>query len=244
MFLNLALLLAGVGAVAGLAWMLRAPAPINAARFRKGLVILVALLFVVLVFTGRLPWVLALVGAVVAAALRLLPLLYYAPLIKRLWRQFRPPSTGSAGGDRSTVESRFVRMWLDHATGEFDGEVLDGALKGYRLSELERDRLMQLQREYRGADPDSAALLQSYLDRVYGEASRPASGSETGQAPGPTPMTADEARQILGLKSGASRAQIVAAHRHLIQKLHPDRGGTDYLAAKINEAREVLLGGS
>jgi hypothetical protein len=245
--LDLALLLAGIGALAGLASWLRTSPPVTAAQFRRALVVLAVLLLLFLTATGRLPWLLALVGALVAAAVRLLPLLHYAPLLQRLWRQVGPQSgssDGSTGAERSTVESSFIRLWLDHATGEIDGEVLAGTFKGHRLSELQRDELMRLYRDCRGADPDSAALLQSYLDRVYGETWQSAPGSETGTRPGPTPMTADEARQILGLGPGASRADVMAAHRRLIHKLHPDRGGSDYLAAKINEARAVLLGAS
>ena len=247
MLLNLALLLAGIGALAGLAWWLRTPPPVSAAQLRKALVVLAVLLLVLLAATGRLHWLLALIGALVAAAVRLLPLLHYAPLLQRLWRQVRPQSAssgGPTGAKRSTVESSFIRLWLDHATGEIDGEVLAGTFKGYRLSELQRDQLMRLYRDCRGADPDSAALLESYLDRIYGETWQSEPGSETGTRPGPTPMTADEACQILGLRPGASRAQVVVAHRRLIHKLHPDRGGSDYLAAKINEARTVLLGAS
>jgi hypothetical protein len=245
--LNLALLLAGIGALAGLAWWLRTPPPVSAAQLRKALVVLAVLLLVLLAATGRLHWLLALIGALVAAAVRLLPLLHYAPLLPRLWRQVRPQSAssgGPTGAKRSTVESSFIRLWLDHATGEIDGEVLAGTFKGYRLSELQRDQLMRLYRDCRGADPDSASLLESYLDRIYGETWQSEPGSETGTRPGPTPMTADEACQILGLRPGASRAEVMAAHRRLIHKLHPDRGGSDYLAAKINEARTVLLGAS
>jgi hypothetical protein len=250
--LNLALLLAGIGALAGLAWWLRTPPPATAAQLRKALVVLAVLLLVLLAATGRLHWLLALIGALLAAAVRLLPLLHYGPLVQRLWRQVRPrsarpqsgTSSGPTGAERSTVESSFIRLWLDHATGEIDGEVLEGTFKGHRLSELQRDELMRLYRDCRGADPDSAALLQSYLDRVFGETWQSAPGSETGTRPGPTPMTADEARQVLGLGPGASRAEVMDAHRRLIHKLHPDRGGSDYLAAKINEARAVLLGAS
>ncbi|MDQ3776450.1 MAG: molecular chaperone DnaJ [Pseudomonadota bacterium] len=252
MLLNLALLLAGIGALAGLAWLLRTPPPVIAAHFRRALAVLVVLLLLFLAVTGRLHWLLVLIGALVAAAVRLLPLLHYAPLVQRLWRQVRPQSArpqsetsgGPTGAKRSTVESSFIRLWLDHATGEIDGEVLAGTFTGHRLSELQREHLMRLYRDCRGADPDSAALLQSYLDRIYGETWQSAPGSETGTRPGPTPMTADEARQVLGLGPGASRAEVIDAHRRLIHKLHPDRGGSDYLAAKINQARAVLLGAS
>ncbi|MGH8570142.1 MAG: DnaJ domain-containing protein [Gammaproteobacteria bacterium] len=250
LLVDLALLLAGIGALAGVArWLRTLPPPVMAAQVRRALVVLAVLLLLFLAATGRLHWLLALVGALVATVVRLLPLLHYAPLLQRLWRQVRPQSarqtsTGPTGAERSTVESSFVRLWLDHTTGEIDGEVLAGTFKGRRLSELQPDELMRLHRDCRGADPDSAALLQSYLDRVYGETWQSAPGSETGARPGPTPMSTDEARQILGLGPGASRAEVMTAHRRLIHKLHPDRGGSDYLAAKINEARAVLLGAS
>ena len=92
MLLNLALLLAGIGALTGLAWWLRTPPPVSAAQLRKALVVLAVLLLVLLAATGRLHWLLALAGALLAAAVRLLPLLHYAPLLQRLWRQVRPPS--------------------------------------------------------------------------------------------------------------------------------------------------------
>ena len=54
-------------------------------------------------------------------------------------------------------------------------------------------------------------------------------------------LSEDEAWKILGLEPDARREDIVLAHKRLIQKLHPDRGGNDYLAAKLNTARDLLL---
>jgi DnaJ family protein C protein 19 len=56
------------------------------------------------------------------------------------------------------------------------------------------------------------------------------------------PMTRAEAYQVLGLQPGASEENIRAAHRRLMQAAHPDHGGSDWLAARINQARDILLG--
>jgi DnaJ homolog subfamily C member 19 len=68
--------------------------------------------------------------------------------------------------------------------------------------------------------------------------------STTGEAPraGPGGMSRDEAYQVLGLKPGASKADIKAAHRRLMAAAHPDHGGSDWIAARLNQARDVLMG--
>lgn len=70
----------------------------------------------------------------------------------------------------------------------------------------------------------------------------PGSGTPPPRAPG-GPMTRDEAYQVLGLAPGASETEIRAAHRRLMRGAHPDQGGSDWLAARINQARDVLLAG-
>ena len=142
-------------------------------------------------------------------------------------------------------------MELDHDTGDMDGEVLEGPYAGQRLSNLDVDALLEILHVSAGADTQSAQVLQSYLDRVHGDEWREragAAGSRTGaDDEGPRPssggMTRDEAYEVLGLDPGASDEAIKQAHRRLIREYHPDKGGSDYLAAKINEAKELLLGG-
>ncbi|MFQ5467102.1 MAG: DnaJ domain-containing protein, partial [Kiloniellaceae bacterium] len=119
------------------------------------------------------------------------------------------------------------------------------------LEELGEDDLIALWRECRAEDDQSAAVLEAYLDRTRGEAWRARAGAGRAEAggqsgPGPAPgggrMAAEEAYEILGVAPGASDAEIREAHRRLMQKLHPDHGGSNYLAAKINEAKDLLLG--
>ena len=164
----------------------------------------------------------------------------------RGWAQASKPRTE---GQRSTVRTRFVAMELDHDTGDMDGEVLEGPHRGKRLSDLDLDSLLDLMHLAYNEDSQSAQVIQSYLDRVHGdewqehaeEAGSAGGGSNSGAKPGTSQMTRDEAYEVLGLQPGAGEDEIRAAHRRLIREYHPDAGGSDYLAAKINEAKDLLL---
>jgi hypothetical protein len=145
-------------------------------------------------------------------------------------------------GNTSQVETEWLEMTLDHASGGFDGTVRKGRHAGKRLGELTREQVIEVLQECRG-EAQSATLLETYLDRVHG-----ADWRGTAEQPGAEPpprsgrMSREEALQMLGLRSGASEAEIKDAHRRLMMKVHPDQGGSDYLAAKLNEAKDVLLG--
>lgn len=227
--------------------VLRSAPAATARQFRR--ILLWGGLFIALVFaaTGRLGVLVPLIGAMIAAMLRLLPvlvpmLLQYLPLWKR-WQQQRAGRPHSGGGaDATTVNTKYLRMQLNHSTGEIAGEVLAGRHAGRQLGELDRDQLGDLYAECVRNDRESATLLRAYLERVYGgdwEEGR--NGRRQSAASGGT-MTPDEAYEVLGLERGASRDDVIGAHRRLMQRLHPDRGGSDYLAAKINQAKDILLG--
>jgi hypothetical protein len=147
-------------------------------------------------------------------------------------------------GSQSTVRSRFVEMTLDHDSGAMTGRVLEGQFVGRALDDLDDAAVLALTREATG-DAQSAALLEAYLDRrmpgwrddVDGDAAAGAGGAaDTGA------MTDEEAYEILGLAPGAGEAEIRAAHRRLMLRMHPDQGGSTFLAAKINQAKDRLLG--
>jgi DnaJ-domain-containing protein 1 len=135
-------------------------------------------------------------------------------------------------------------MELDHHTGTLDGTVLEGMFRGARLSELSLEQLITLWRDLRVHDEDSARLLEAFMDRQHDAAWRKQAGAEPADPAPPqsSQMTRDEAYQILGLEPDTPDVDIIAAHRRLMQKLHPDRGGSTYLAAKINQAKDCLLG--
>ena len=169
-----------------------------------------------------------------------------APLLPRLWAGLNraKAARGPTPGSTSRVEAEWIRMTIDHGTGKLDGEVLSGTFRGRYLDSLAPAELLALLSECRRNDPESARLLEAYLDRRLGGDWRTngdsAQGANGAGAAGVS-MTAPQAFQILGLEPDATPEAIVAAHRRLIQKLHPDRGGSSYLAAQINRAKDVLL---
>ena len=148
--------------------------------------------------------------------------------------------TQKTPGQVSRVRSAFVEMELDHDTGAMQGRILAGPHEGQSLDALDVTTLLGLLPQI---DEESGALLAAYLDRrepgwrehAQGGASAGSGARRSGK------MTEEEAYQILGVKTGASAEEIGQAHRTLMKKLHPDQGGSTYLAAQINEAKEVLL---
>jgi len=154
-----------------------------------------------------------------------------------------PGARRRSPGQRSGVETRTVRMTLEHDSGRMDGDVLDGPFAGRRLSELSTQELVALREHCVRHDPEAAPLIEAYLDRM--RAAGGPGADETGAgAGGPTdgPMSKEEARSLLGVDEAAGPDEIKAAHKRLMRQVHPDQGGTDYLAAKINQAKDVLLG--
>jgi len=144
----------------------------------------------------------------------------------------------AARATMSTVETDYLKMRLDRETQTIFGTVRRGAFQGRELAELSRAELLSLWQECRRADPPSARLLEGYLDRFaagWRENMNGGGGSEA--------MSRAEAYAVLGLSPNASERDIHEAYRRLMQKIHPDHGGSSYLAAKINRARELLLGG-
>jgi hypothetical protein len=152
------------------------------------------------------------------------------------------------GGDQvSRVRSAMIEMELHHDTGAMEGSVLAGPHSGVRLADLTRPQCEEILQICRRDDPEGARLLEAYLDRRF-PGWRPAgdghadAGAGAGGGRVSAAMTEDEAYEILGLAKGASSEEIARAHRALMKKLHPDYGGPTALAAKVNEAKSVLMG--
>jgi hypothetical protein len=230
-----------VGAFLAFRWLIRQP---RKSQLQAGAIVLGTLL-IALAATGRLNWVFALFGAALPFLRRLLPLLGYVPAARRAYQQFKNAGAGGqeSSGQQSVVQTRFLKMTLDHDSGEMNGVVLEGRYAGQAFSELALGQLLELLGEFEREDEESARLLRAYLDRAHGEEWEQASASQggSGESGFSSTMTRQEAYEILGLEPGASDEEVREAHRRLMQKLHPDRGGSTFLAAKINQAKDLLL---
>ncbi len=138
-------------------------------------------------------------------------------------------------------------MSLDHDTGAMTGTVLSGRFAGMRLEEMTRADLIALLRECRTGDEEGGRLVEAYLDRAHPDWRDDMGRDDFGAGRGPRSagspdVSVDEAYAILGLEPGATKDAVREAHHRLMKQLHPDHGGSDYLAGKINRARDVLLG--
>lgn len=145
-------------------------------------------------------------------------------------------------GQKSTVATSLLSMELDHDSGQMDGEVLQGTFKGRRLSSLSQEEVINFHGVCRAARDQSLPLYEAWLDRAQPEWRAAWGGGQKAEPAGGGAMSREEAYAILGLKSGASADEIKAAHKRLMKDFHPDKGGSDYLAAKINAAKDLLLG--
>src|SRR5512132_54374 len=203
-------------------------------------VTILALLAAYLALTGRIGWILGLL-----------------PFLLLLLRRVSSGGAASLGGfsfgappRMSNVRTPFLEMRLDHETGELDGDVVQGAYAGRQLSAMSTDELLDLLRALRADERKSALLLEAYLDRRCPDWRTRSAGNDAGpgarQDDGAATAgvsSAEDAYRVLGLEPGASDAAIREAHHRLIASVHPDKGGSSFLAAQVNRAKDILLGG-
>ena len=188
---------------------------------------------VLLVATGKMHWIGAGLAALIPLSKGLLGLGLRAwPILRFLGRFKSEPSQFRT--DNIFVEVNFSNQ-------KIDGEVLKGDLTGRRLSDLTPQELTALADGLRAQDRESYLLLQAYMLRAGLGGQQHNDSSEGNSQQNFGELSENEALQVLGLKPGTSDADIISSHRRLIQRLHPDRGGSDYLAAKINAAKDKLI---
>lgn len=243
------LIVLGAIALIGFIWFRNQNAQQKPMALAKLILILLVLALVYLSISGRFH----ILGALVALSLpflsKMAPLLLKLLPFLSLWYRNRHRTTpsGNTGANRSRVSSSILEMTLDHDTGNMQGRVLAGPMQGRELDELSETDFIELLRYCRQQDHDSARLLETYLDKRFGDSWRQDDpGGEEGDdqhgSADSDQMSREEALDILGLHPGATRDDIIQAHRRLIQKVHPDRGGSTYLATRINAAKKILLG--
>jgi DnaJ-like protein len=219
-----------VGALYGLRWLTQVDAAVLARFIKYGGIAIAAIIVILLALTGRI-WLLLLLGA---------------PAIG-LWRQWqRRKLAESIGASRqgrtSGIETGYLSVTLDHDSGTVDGRIKAGKFRDRRLADLTLPDLLDLLEEVRASDGEGVPVLEAYLDRLHGDwreapsGEKPQAGSKSNGT-----MTREEAFEVLGLAPGASIDDIRDAHRRLMMKVHPDHGGSSYLAARLNEARDRLL---
>lgn len=243
----LGLVLLGAIAIAGMLWVRSKPVAQRRSASIQIALILVTMMLIYLAVTGRLHWLGALIAAVLPFMRKLLPLIIrFLPFLKHLYPR---KQTGSQqAGNQSEVQTALIRMTLDHDSGVMYGTVLGGPLQGRELGTLSEQEFIQLLSNCRAQDQESARLLEAYLDKRFGDSWREddpgsSNGGQSIADNNTGTMSREEASSILGLEPGADAETIINAHRRLMQKVHPDRGGSDYLAAKINQAKDLLLRG-
>jgi uncharacterized membrane protein len=228
-----------------------------------GLIALVAVLGLLRLFADAKPaqvksaaiWGGGLLGVVLLGVLlasgrgaqALWAMVLFGPALWRWVQGLRAARTFARGGQASSgqasdVETGYLAMGLDHDSGRMFGRVKAGRFAGQDLSDLDQDRLLDLLAELAAQDPEGVPLLEAWLDRAHADWREQARAAPP---PGRDPagrMTREEALAVLGLADGAGEAEIRNAHRRLMRANHPDQGGSDWLAARLNEARDVLLG--
>ncbi len=241
LFLGIALL---AGVLLTGRWYVRADPKTLIKAFKWSLIGLVIVIALIFVFSGRFALAMISLPALLPWFLRLRQAARVAKTIHRMAQHTSGGSSDSQtgqSGEKSEVTTDYLSMVLDHDTGAMHGEVKCAPYIGRTLDSFNDIELMALLQELRKRDSQSAQLLETYLNRehpewVDSEPDEAPPGAKSGAG-----MSRAEALQVLGLDETANAAEIREAHHHLIATMHPDKGGSTYLAAKINQAKDILL---
>ncbi len=239
----------GIGLLFAAMFLMRWYANVDPAALRRVLkwavICTLGLVAMFLALTGRLAAAFGLIMGLVAFGWRIFNMLAMFQQMRGMFGGLGSFGSGASAstGQSSRVEAHFLRMTLDHDSGRMDGEISLGEYQGRMLSAMSLEELLVFRSEIMG-DADSRGLLDAYLDRSHvgwRDDADEDDNQSSGQSNFSGPMTREEALSILGLERDADRKAIKNAYRQLMSKVHPDRGGSAYLAAKINEAKGLLL---
>jgi len=222
----------------------------------KWIAIVAVIVLALLAASGRVHWLGAIIAGLLASARSALPMLIrFFPFLHQQFQQSKQKQrfheAGASGVDDneniSTVSTGILEMNLNHQTSEMNGRVIAGTFSGMQLNNLDLQQCTELREYCHQSDEQSAELLDAYLERRFGDnwQQQTKQGYEHHSSQSPTNsgnMGKEEAYEVLGIPSEASKEEIISAHRKLMQKCHPDRGGSTYLATKLNQAKDCLLG--
>jgi hypothetical protein len=227
-----------IGALLISQWYVNAPPSTLVKSFKWLAIILAVLIIIFFLIIGPKLWALWALPV-------LLPWIIRARAAARLAKNWSTVSGNSKKSQTSSeqmseVKTKFLRMYLDHKTGEMNGEVIQGAFLGQTLRSLSLEKLLELLTEING-DNQSVQVLTAYLDRYHTDEWQNQWNGPVNSGNIDSSMTREEAYEILGLENGANEYDIKAAHHKLMNKNHPDHGGSNFLAAKINQAKDLLL---
>lgn len=199
----------------------------------KIVIAIVVIAIIVGSMTGRVPIVAGLVAA--GATLAKFGLRWGLPMAK-MWL--------AKNNGNATFRSQYLIMSVNVSSGQMTGKVIKGEFAEQMLDNLSDSQLQTLQDFFSLNDKKSYYLLAAYI-RSKGFAGATDNNNdsqrESTQMSSSSGVSVDEALEILGFKTMPTKKEIIDAHRRLMSKLHPDKGGSDYLAARVNQAREVLI---
>jgi hypothetical protein len=221
-------------------WYASADTKVVMKVLKWGLITLFAGAGLFFLLTGRLAWAFMAIPALLPWLLRLRMIVRAGKAFSQMTGAFRP------SGKTSDVETTMLNMSLDHDSGQMSGTVLKGDFEGRRIEDLNLPELVVLLEACQSEDMDAARILETFLDRqhtTWRDEYVHSSEHQDARNGNSSAMDRSEAFKVLGLEEGADHDAIKEAHRRLIANLHPDHGGSDYLAAKINQAKDLLLKG-
>ncbi|MCY4129138.1 MAG: DnaJ domain-containing protein [Gammaproteobacteria bacterium] len=224
-------------------------------KLSTNVIVITSLVFLgslgLLAASGRMHWVAATGTAVLPFLRRAFTLFRFGSFATRMWQQFGSTSPFSqAFGEYNDTDSNQapnvsetttdeIRMTLEHTSGKMTGTVLEGKFANRSLESLDEMEIVEL---YNYVSDESKRLLTAYIQRYHPNLGAQSSEeSNSGNEGSSDTITPERARKILGVAESATRDEIIEAHRRLMQKNHPDRGGSEYIASEINQAKRVLL---
>ncbi len=150
-------------------------------------------------------------------------------------------NNSSNSNNFSKIDTVTLSMSLNHTTGEIEGYIKSGRFKGKNLENLSIEELLLLREECLNSDKDALKLLEAYLDRTTNFDWKKNTNDYDNNEYSYDNMSIKEAYEVLGLDENADKEKIKQTYQSLISKLHPDKGGSDYLASKLNQAKDILI---